>query len=60
MMLATVFETGELVYTSPFYDEDNPIINTSITIPNTAALGPIKMRVIYNRVGPLLCGKQAP
>ena len=45
------FETSELVYTSPFYDEDNPVINTSITIPNTAALGPIKMRIIYNRVG---------
>lgn len=45
------FETGELVYTSPYYDENNPVINTSVTIPNTAALGSIKMRIIYNRVG---------
>lgn len=45
------FETAELVYTSPFYDENNPVINTSITIPNTAALGSIKMRIVYNRVG---------
>tara|TARA_B100001057_G_scaffold405025_1_gene417822 strand:+ start:704 stop:4264 length:3561 start_codon:yes stop_codon:yes gene_type:complete len=45
------FETSELVYTSPFYDVDNPVINTSITIPNTAAFGSIKMRIVYNRVG---------
>ena len=45
------FETSELVYTSPFYDDDNPVINTAITIPNTAAFGSIKMRIVYNRVG---------
>ena len=45
------FETTELVYTSPYYDVNNPVINTSITIPNTAALGSIKMRIVYNRVG---------
>lgn len=45
------FETSELVYTSPFYDDDDPVINTSITIPNFAALGSIKMRIVYNRVG---------
>ena len=48
---SNTFETSELVYTSPFYDEDNPVINTAITIPNTAAFGPIKMRILYNRVG---------
>ena len=47
------FETTELVYTSPYYDVNTPIINTSITIPNTAALGSIKMRIVYNRVGAL-------
>ena len=45
------FETTELVYTSPYYDVNNPIINTAITIPNNAALGSIKMRIVYNRVG---------
>ena len=45
------FETTELVYTSAYYDVNNPIINTAITIPNNAALGSIKMRIVYNRVG---------
>ena len=45
------FETTELVYSSPYYDDNNPVFNTSITIPNTVPLGPIKMRVVYNRVG---------
>ncbi len=45
------FETTELVYTSPYYNVSNPIINAAITISNTASLGSIKMRIIYNRVG---------
>ena len=45
------FETSELVYTSPYYDVNNPIFNTTITIPNDAALGSIKMRIVYSRVG---------
>ena len=30
---------------------NNPVFNTAITIPNTAAFGSIKMRIVYNRVG---------
>ena len=45
------FEATELVYTSPYYNVSNPIINAPITIPNNAALGSITMRIIYNRVG---------
>ena len=46
------FELTELVYTSGYYDNNFPIANTTITIPNSASLGPIKMRIVYNRVGP--------
>ena len=45
------FEVSELVYTSAYFDNNNPIINATITIPNTASLGAIKMRIVYNRVG---------
>jgi gliding motility-associated-like protein len=45
------YESTELVYTSPYSNNNNPIFNTSITIPNDAALGPITMRIVYNRVG---------
>ena len=44
------FEATELVYTSPYSNDDAPIFNTSITIPNTAVLGQINMRIVYNRV----------
>ena len=44
------FETTELVYTSPYSNSNNPIFTTSITIPNDASLGSIKMRIVYNRV----------
>ena len=46
MMLATHLRPVSLYTLSPYYDENNPVINTSVTIPNTAALGSIKMRII--------------
>ena len=46
------FEPVELVYTSPYYDNNFPIASTTVTIPNTASFGQIKMRIVYNRVGP--------
>ena len=54
------FELTELVYTSGYYDNNFPIANTTITIPNSASLGPIKMRIVYNRVGPFTALWQIP
>lgn len=49
--LSGTFETDELVFTSGYFNINNPIANTTITIPSTASLGETKMRIIYNRVG---------
>ena len=44
------FDDDELILTSPFYQVNNPIFNTTITIPNDATIGETKMRIVYNRV----------
>jgi len=49
--ISGTFETNELVFTSGYFNINNPVANTTITIPSTASLGETKMRVIYNRVG---------
>ena len=43
-------DAGELIGTSPPDDSNYPTYQTTILIPVTASLGPIKMRIIYNRV----------